>query len=323
MIFNSWKVGGASARLAVLMMAAVLQLVLVAEQYLLGRPLGVTIFLGVFPLLLMVCFALWVGNDHRYLDILIGLSFAMISLLILALYFHYSSSFYVLVGVSLLAYVAVEKRTARKHSGLTLALLIPVAFYRYPWEDAVADVLGFLLCTMALNYWLFVVSIRGRIADNLSLRDKASGAFEERYLFALLEQEQERQKRGEAECSLIAIALEYAQLVEIYGESAVACFLPDLTQQLKAEIRAGDEVFRISNDVFVLMLPACPEDNAGILMERIKRKITKKAWDHVNDLDVTVATTHSSTTESVEDIKTRLLTRLARQQKVSLDASSF
>lgn len=321
-LFPDFK-GAVPARLLVIFVAAFLQLLLVADQFALGRYLGVTVFLGIFPLYLLIGFAVWLARPNQYLDALIFMSFLIGAALLVSFYYLDTAAIYSLVGNAVLSFLYLDRRLARKFVLLVVALLVPVALYQYEWQQAIADIFSFSACILVLNYWLFQLKTESQINDRLSLTDKESGAFEEFYFLHLLEQEFERQRRGESECSFIAIALEHDQLVEIYGWAAVSAFLPDLVSTLRGDIRAGDEVLRLSPDVFVLMLPACPEDNAGILMERIKRKITKKHWEHIHDLDVITATATTKGHESAEATHKDLMNKLSRQKRVSLDASSF
>jgi len=91
---------------------------------------------------------------------------------------------------------------------------------------------------------------------------------------------------------------------------------------MQSDIRAGDEVFRQRDDLFILMLPDCPEDGAIVLMERIRRHIGETDWD-VGELSLMTATITSNPGEKAEDLKKRLLTRMAKQKRASLQSSAF
>ena len=118
------------------------------------------------------------------------------------------------------------------------------------------------------------------------------------------------------------ILLFFAKSISIRFASKIN-FLSLFTERARNIIRAGDEVFRLEEDLFILLLPHCPNDGAIVLMERIKRNLQQQPWEPIPELNLSTSAATWSTGETSQELQKRLLQSLTKQQKTTLQLAAF
>lgn len=158
----------------------------------------------------------------------------------------------------------------------------------------------------------------------LALTDSDSGAYNYRHFYHALDKEILRSQSVQQSVSLIGIMIDdYALLLDIHGAEVVACLLPEFVDKTQQLVRTEDEVFRLNEDLFVLILPNCGEDNAAALMERVKQGLQEQNWNPVSELSLTTVSVGVYVGESSQEVERRLLSRLKKQRLTSLQMSAF
>lgn len=174
--------------------------------------------------------------------------------------------------------------------------------------------------------WCFayLTTLKGRSLKRLALTDQASGAYNRRHFFHTLEREIARCDSTRQGFSLIGLAIDdYRQLIDIHGNRVMGQFLPRFTERTQRQIRAGDEVFRLTDDLFVLVLPNCQEDGAIVLMERVKRSLQQQTWKPFAEISLSASAVGWQNGEDSRDLEKRLVAKLKKQKRTSLQLAAF
>ncbi|MAK91949.1 MAG: hypothetical protein CMI13_12030 [Oleibacter sp.] len=174
--------------------------------------------------------------------------------------------------------------------------------------------------------WCFAYLMMLKIASlkRMALTDQISGAYNHRHFFNTLEREIARSEHSRQSVSLIGLSIDdYRQLIDIHGNRVMSQFLPYFIQNTQQMIRAGDEVFRLGDDLFALILPHCAEDGAMVLMERIKRSLQQKPWQPFAEISLSATSMGLTPGEDAKDAEKRLLAKLRKQKRASLQLSAF
>ena len=79
----------------------------------------------------------------------------------------------------------------------------------------------------------------------------------------------------------------------------------------------------MDDDLIILVLPNCGEEGAIVLMERMKRKIQEQSWKPFAELSISVAAVTRNHEETTASLEKRLLARLQKQQRTSLQLAAF
>ena len=82
-------------------------------------------------------------------------------------------------------------------------------------------------------------------------------------------------------------------------------------------------MFRLEEDLFILLLPHCPNDGAIVLMERIKRNLQQQPWDPIPELNLSTSAATGASGETSDELKKRLLQSLTKQQRTTLQIGAF
>ena len=158
----------------------------------------------------------------------------------------------------------------------------------------------------------------------LALTDQVSGAYNKRHFYHTLDREISRSENSQDPISLIALTIDdYHQMMDIHGRRSISGFLSHFTDRSRSIIRAGDEIFRLEEDLFILLLPHCPNDGAIVLMERIKRNLQQQSWEPIAELSLSTSAATWSTGETAQELQKRLLQSLTKQQKTTLQLAAF
>jgi diguanylate cyclase len=312
-------------RAATLIVVAVLLLVLLINQYWLGMYQRVLVTAISPAVLLLAAVALFLTRHQKSQHwITLPALLALVIPQLILLPDGWRQSLDALLMIPFLAYLVLGRRLAHRFNLVMALVLLLQTMIVLPPLTALRYLLIFLLVSLSVAFLAQMIHQKHIVMRSLALRDSASGAFNSRQFAAVLRREVARSERARRPMSLIGMSLEeFGQLLHLHGEMVVAQFLPDLVNAVRDEVRAGDEVFRIRDELFLLMLPDCPEDGAIVLMERIKRQFEQRQWPALADVALAVATVTRTPNETAAEVERRLMKRLAKQRRASLQAAAF
>ena len=174
--------------------------------------------------------------------------------------------------------------------------------------------------------WCFayLTQMRSHALKRLSLTDPHSGAYNRRHFEPVLERGLARAADTGNSVSLIGLQLDdWPQWLDIHGRAALLQFLPQFVDVAQQQIRAADEVFRLDQEQFVLLLPNCPEDGAIVLMERVKRVLQQHTWKPFAEINLSAAAVTWQSGEHAGQLLKRLNTKLQQQRRTSLQLAAF
>jgi len=183
---------------------------------------------------------------------------------------------------------------------------------------------NFTLLVLSTWCYSYLTLLKGASLQRLALTDQVSGAYNREHFYHLLERELARGQATRQSVSMIGIVLDdYRQLIDLHGNRAVVQFLPRFVKRLRQLIRGEDDIFRLQDDLIVLVLPNCGEEGAIVLQERIKRKIQEQSWRPFAEVSVNVSAVTRNHEEDGEAFEKRLLARLNKQQRTSRQLAAF
>jgi diguanylate cyclase (GGDEF)-like protein len=192
------------------------------------------------------------------------------------------------------------------------------------WEEGLRSGTNYCLFLGSAWCYAYLTQIKQNSLRRLALTDQVSGAYNKRHFYHTLDREISRSENSNDPISLIALTIDdYHQMVDIHGRRSINGFLSLFTERSRNVIRAGDEIFRLEEDLFILLLPHCPNDGAIVLMERIKRNLQQQSWDPIPELNLSTSAATWSTGETSKELQKRLLQSLPKQQKTTLQLAAF
>lgn len=205
---------------------------------------------------------------------------------------------------------------------ITLASLI--IWTALDWQEWLRISTNLYLFLGSVWSYVYITQIKQSSLSRLSLTDQTSGAYNRRHFYHTLEREISRCERFQHSLSLVALTVdEYQQMIDIHGRQDIDSFLGLFTKRVRKGIRAGDEVFRFNDDIFILLLPNCPRDGAIVLMERIKRHLQQHSWDPIAELSLSTSTASWSEGDNAQKMPKMLLQNLTKRQKTTLQFAAF
>ncbi|MEH6449954.1 MAG: diguanylate cyclase [Oleispira sp.] len=192
------------------------------------------------------------------------------------------------------------------------------------WEEGLRSGTNYCLFLGSAWCYAYLTQIKQNSLRRLALTDQVSSAYNKRHFYHTLDREISRSENSNDPISLIALTVDdYHQMMDIHGRRSINTFLALFTERSRNIIRAGDEVFRLEEDLFILLLPHCPNDGAIVLMERIKRNLQQQSWDPIPELNLSTSAATWSTGETSKELQKRLLQSLTKQQKTTLQLAAF
>lgn len=207
---------------------------------------------------------------------------------------------------------------------LILSMAVLILAYHFEWQLALRTGINYGLLFGSAWCFAYLTEVKKSSLKRLALTDQVSGAYNKRHFFHTLEREISRSESTHDPISLIALSIdEYHQVMDIHGRRSINTFLEKFTEQARSTIRGGDEVFRLEEDTFILLLPHCPNDGAIVLMERIKRKLQQLDWAPIAELALSTSTVTWSTGETAQELQKRLMQSLSKQQQTTLQIAAF
>lgn len=203
----------------------------------------------------------------------------------------------VLMGAPLFGFLILERRVVLfAFSCAFIALLIfnyasayhiiPYAPFTHPPADQAGAAI-WVLCQimMAAPHYVFDVTLsalvliqwrrRETAVFKLSQTDALTGIHNRRSMLAQLRQEISRARRQNTALSLVMFDLDHFKNInDRFGHPVGDDALRRAAQAIDEEIRAGDSLGRFGGEEFVLLLPRTTPEEAAILAERCRQRLT-------------------------------------------------
>ncbi|MCA6062008.1 diguanylate cyclase domain-containing protein [Thalassolituus marinus] len=229
-----------------------------------------------------------------------------------------------LFGLPLFSYFALPLYQATLFNIAVAVVMTALIWLDFGMMKALRTGTNYGLLLGAAWCFAYLTTLKNWSLKRLALTDQASGAYNRRHFLQTLEREIARCDSTRQSFSLIGLAIDdYRQLIDIHGNRVMTQFLPRFTERTQRLIRAGDEVFRLADDLFVLVLPNCQEDGAIVLMERVKRSLQQQTWKPFAEISVSASAVGWQNGEESRDLEKRLLAKLKKQKRTSLQLAAF
>ena len=170
-------------------------------------------------------------------------------------------------------------------------LLLGIQLYAVlPQDAAIPSLLNYTLLMIISWAFAYKITHKQHVLSQLTITDFLTGAYTQKQLYKVLEQEISRSKVTGRPLSIIALDIDqYKQINDIHGHIEGDRLLVSFTQYIRAMVRAGDEIFRYHGTSFILILPNSTKDGAIVIQERIQRAVSNKKWSAIGDISITTA----------------------------------
>lgn len=239
------------------------------------------------------------------------------------LFLHASLMAHMLVLIPILLYFSIPIKQAVLLNLLALLVLIGLVNFVLPSPSMYLAVFFLAFSITAFCFCYFCV-MHDLHLKKLALTDSISGAYNQEHFKFMLEREIAREEVTQQSTSLIGVVLsDYQQMTELHGKRNMLKLLPDLMQYINDFIRGEDDLFRMEEDTFVLVLPNCPEEGAIVLLERLKRKLQEKNWEPFSEVAIQVEAVTHQQGESISAVKERLWKKLNKSKGKRLQITAF
>lgn len=277
------------------------------------------------PAFLFSAIFIYLKRDQRgYERINYALIFTLAGLALYQLPHYPLQMTHYLYALPLFSFFCLPLRAATLISALLGMILVAMLWLDRGFLVALRTAANFGLLLGSAWCFAYLTLLKGWSLKRLALTDRISGAYNRRHFFQALTREIARGQSARQSVSLIALVLDdYRQLIDIHGSREMTAFLPRFVTSAQRLIRAGDEIFRLDDDLFVLVLPDCHEDGAIVLMERVKRSLQQRAWKPFAELSLRAVALGVHAGDEARDVEKRLLARLQKQQRASLQLAAF
>lgn len=237
---------------------------------------------------------------------------------------HKQLMLHYLYALPLFSYFSLPLKTGTYYNISVLFSMFVLIAINENLFDALRDAINLSLMMGSAWCFAYLTQLKGLSLKRLSLTDPLSGAYNQRHFKHVLEREVSRCSAMRQKMSLVGIVIEdYQQLIDLHGPTTVLGFLPSFTDRARLQIRAEDELFRIDDDLFVMLLPNCGEEGAIVLTERVTRKLQDYQWPGFVEMQLHVSAVTRNPNESAEAFEKRLLGRLKAQKRTSLQLVAF
>ena len=229
-----------------------------------------------------------------------------------------------LYAVPLFSYFCLPIIQATLFNFLVALMVIVIVWSELGTAYGLRTGTNYLLLLGSAWCFAYLTMLKSESLKRLALTDPESGAYNSRHFSHTLEREIARSNTTRQSVSLIGLVIEdYKQLIDIHGNRVIQQLLPGFVRRSQDQIRAADEVFRLAEDRFVLVLPHCPEDGAIVLMERVKRNLQQQTWKPVAEMTLETAAVSWQPGEDSADLEKRLDLKLKKQKRASLQLAAF
>lgn len=307
-----------------LLLAALLSLLMVF-QYANGQYTQVLAEMLLVPGLLMGAAYLLIRRETTGQDLVHTSLIALLALVFLyTLRDAPQLNFYLLLIVPVVAALVLPLRFAVALTAIVTFLLLVVLLMRLDLLISLRYTLWFVLFSVSVFGFAWLTLSNGLNMLSLSLTDPLSGAYNAKHFPHRLEREIACGELTGQDISLIAIVLDdYVQLTDLYTHQEMSQFLPRLTGRIRQLIRGEDDLFRLRDDIWVLVLPNCGEEGAVVLNERISRRLEEHNWEPMSELTISVTAVTHQPQETAAQLDQRLMKLLQKRKQTTLQMSAF
>ncbi|MDD3579901.1 MAG: diguanylate cyclase [Desulfobacca sp.] len=149
-----------------------------------------------------------------------------------------------------------------------------------PEEQEIFEIFVLQTVTALKNLALF------EQVKNLASKDSLTGLFNQRYFWQALSKEVKRCRRYGCPLALLFLDLDnFKTINDRYGHTVGDKILQELSARLQDFVRSTDLICRYGGEEFIIMLIQTSKDQAAILAERLRQKITAAPMK-INDLEI-------------------------------------
>lgn len=298
---------------------------LMVDQYRQGLyPLVLSNAIGV-PAFLFSAAYLYINRDHSpalWVHHLLIILLSLLALYQLSAYPDLMTHY--LYALPLFSFFCLPILNATIINVLVAVIMTLILWNQLDWQDGLRSGIHYCLFVGSAFCYAHLTQVKQKSLRRLALTDQISGAYNKRHFYHTLDREISRSENSQDPISLIALTIDdYHQMMDIHGRRSLSQFLARFTDRSRTIIRAGDEIFRLEEDLFILLLPHCPNDGAIVLMERIKRNLQQQPWDPIAELSLSTSAATWSSGETPLELQKRLLQSLTKQQKTTLQLAAF
>lgn len=307
------------------LLAAVTMAFLIYDQFRQGLYSLVLTNAIIIPALLFGAIFVYINRDQRnYYDINYVLTAIFVAIALYQLPQYPYQVVHFLYGIPLFCFFALPFYAATIINVLIGVAMVLILLLEQSFPQVLRVGTNFGLLLGSAWSFAYLTRLKNKSLRRLALTDGYSGAYNYRHFYHALNREILRSQSVQQSVSLIGIMIDdYALLLDIHGQDVVTGLLPDFVDKTQQLIRTEDEVFRLNEDLFVLVLPNCSEDNAAALMERIKQGLQEQNWKPVSELSLTTVSVGVFVGEKSPEVERRLRSRLNKQRLTSLQMSAF
>lgn len=299
--------------------------ILMIDQYRQGLyPLVLSNAIGV-PAFLFSAAYLYINRDHNPALWVHHILIILLSLLALYQLNEYPELMtHYLYALPLFSFFCLPILNATLINVAVAFIMTAILWNQLGWQHGLRSGILYSLFVGSAFCYAYLTQVKQKSLRRLALTDQVSGAYNKRHFYHTLDREISRSENSQDPISLIALTIDdYHQMMDIHGRRSISGFLSHFTDRSRSIIRAGDEIFRLEEDLFILLLPHCPNDGAIVLMERIKRNLQQQSWEPIAELSLSTSAATWSSGETAQELQKRLLQSLTKQQKTTLQLAAF
>ncbi len=307
------------------MLAALAMMFLIYDQFRQGLYSLVLTNAIVIPALLFSSIFIYINREQRdYYSINYVLTALLVAIALYQLPRYPYQIIHFIYAIPLFCFFALPFYTATIVNLLVGAAVVLILLLEQSFVEVLRIGTNYGLLIGSAWCFAYLTRLKSWSLRRLALTDTHSGAYNYRHFYHALDKEILRSQSVQQSVSLIGIMIDdYALQLDIHGADVVTALLPEFVDKTQQLVRTEDEIFRLKEDLFVLMLPNCDEDNAAALMERVKQGLQEQNWSPVNELSLTTVSVGVYVGESSQEVEGRLLSRLKKQRLTSLQMSAF
>ena len=304
---------------------ALFLVVIFTDQYLQGLYSLVFANSPAVPLLLFTAAYIFINRDSPNYQRINLPMLVLLTLIAIAQLSEYPELIlHYMFALPLLSYFALPMRQATLYNVILLLSVLGILFIDRGLISALRSSTNMALMVGSAWCFSYLTQLKTASLKQLTLKDPISGAYNSRHFKQLLKREVARSQSQRQSMSMVGIVIdEYQQLIDLHGQTNILGFLPKFATRARQLIRAEDELFRMRDDLFMMVLPNCGEEGAIVLTERLNRKLQDHLWPNAIDVQLCVAVVTRHHKEDAGVLERRLLGRLKALQRTSLKLAAF